>query len=1315
MNRLTVLLIFLFATFEVEALTYTLQRLFLNVPGGNLSLDNAWDINDSGDIVGLYFQSGTGTHGFTYNLETKTTTPMDFPGAEDTYAFGNNDSGDTVGKYLINGRSHAFIYDGTTFTTLFPEELEDGENQESAANDINDLGVIVGEKVGIGGFTHSDGVTAPLLGPTGEFAIPWGINDSGDIVGFYTDESFEQHGFIKSDAGYITLDHPDAVFGTSALSINNSGTVVGVYYVAHAADERGFIWKEGVGFSKLDFDATKKSKPTGINNSNDVVGTRVTISSYYGLGEPDPTLHFIWTGEAGNNDWHVPLNWNDKLTGEDATDAPGDLDGVETVEIVQSAVGLTELAHIHSIEVEGSLVVSGPLFIESSSSIENLTLESDLDIVANLSLAGDSSFSNGATIVGEGVLKQDGIALLEEGAIEVDIENSGEFSVETGGSITGDVTNTGIFEFGGDALEGIVENYGEFLIATDEGAILDVSGIDFRNHSEGTLSVVGDSAYELKVLENAGEVNIEIATLTVSGEVILRDGEIHLWKDATLIFKPSAPDAVRITDDVLISDTNSNGLQVVTSEFNIAANATLVTQVMGETGLGTLDAHMLLEGDDLVIKGGGSWFNYGGLFLGPDSTINGVEVVNDGTWFFDGDESTLSFLDANFLNTENGAVVIRSNLALSDNAHLTNRGYLTLDGTIGVFDNDLTMKRLDNFSEGSLFKEGNGETRLEVPVSNEGLIMVREGSLVFPAGIELHDQSIIYVAKDSTLSFDSDVDGAVYVSGESTVSGEGTTTLRYDEKNGGVGVALEFDGAGVVLTFEDGDLVWERGDINFGAGGESQNTQSTFVLSGSAHFTLPEPSFTLGSRAFTGNGFVSLMEGSSTEQTGDLMLGEGVVLKVSGVYTLNGTVWPYDYPDGSGIFHVADTGTLLANDKSGQCKIGTLCSFDGTVKVESNSSFFISSSFNTISNNSLLSGTWIIGKSSHTHIGVIGGDVPNISTLKSGVKVSLTGDARLNNFPVVIGGFTVEAGAELELITASFVATPKYLNSGTLNLDIGSVLVDDFFHNISTGVIKGNGFISGKVVSDGKIVPGSSPGTITIDGDYTQTETGVLEIEVFGATPGSEYDQLIVNGMAILGGTLHIIPQMDVQDGTPFNPLIAETVVGSFDRIVVAKESGRSTYDVTITGGGIEMTPKTLSVTSFSEWQNALFSEADAADEAVGQDDSDPDNDGYSNLFEYALDLNPWVSNTNPVEIEIIENGIDALERVSVRFPWAKEMTDAQYVVQISSDLIAWTNLSTELVDSVDNGNSELLTVEANVDPAPTDRLFARIRVETVQ
>jgi hypothetical protein len=67
---------------------------------------------------------------------------------------------------------------------------------------------------------------------------------------------------------------------------------------------------------------------------------------------------------------------------------------------------------------------------------------------------------------------------------------------------------------------------------------------------------------------------------------------------------------------------------------------------------------------------------------------------------------------------------------------------------------------------------------------------------------------------------------------------------------------------------------------------------------------------------------------------------------------------------------------------------------------------------------------------------------------------------------------------------------------------------------------------------------------------------------------------------------------------------------------------------------------------------------------------SDPDNHQFPNLLEYAMDLNPWVANDKPMEVEFDTNG------------------------------------------SVDEGTHNLLTVGADIDPPATGRLFVRILVE---
>ncbi len=83
----------------------------------------------------------------------------------------------------------------------------------------------------------------------------------------------------------------------------------------------------------------------------------------------------------------------------------------------------------------------------------------------------------------------------------------------------------------------------------------------------------------------------------------------------------------------------------------------------------------------------------------------------------------------------------------------------------------------------------------------------------------------------------------------------------------------------------------------------------------------------------------------------------------------------------------------------------------------------------------------------------------------------------------------------------------------------------------TTGTLKGDGQIFGNLTSSGRVAPGNSPGILTINGDYTQTVDSILEIEIGGLTPGpgspnidDGHDQLVVSGVATLGGTLEFLP-----------------------------------------------------------------------------------------------------------------------------------------------------------------------------------------------
>ena len=76
-----------------------------------------------------------------------------------------------------------------------------------------------------------------------------------------------------------------------------------------------------------------------------------------------------------------------------------------------------------------------------------------------------------------------------------------------------------------------------------------------------------------------------------------------------------------------------------------------------------------------------------------------------------------------------------------------------------------------------------------------------------------------------------------------------------------------------------------------------------------------------------------------------------------------------------------------------------------------------------------------------------------------------------------------------------------------------------------------------------------SAGTLTIDGAYTQSSTGTVEIEIGGLIPGDDFDQLIVLGIASLAGALRVtlIESFEPVDGNPFKVLKWNSSSGNFD------------------------------------------------------------------------------------------------------------------------------------------------------------------------
>jgi T5SS/PEP-CTERM-associated repeat protein len=97
--------------------------------------------------------------------------------------------------------------------------------------------------------------------------------------------------------------------------------------------------------------------------------------------------------------------------------------------------------------------------------------------------------------------------------------------------------------------------------------------------------------------------------------------------------------------------------------------------------------------------------------------------------------------------------------------------------------------------------------------------------------------------------------------------------------------------------------------------------------------------------------------------------------------------------------------------------------------------------------------------------------------------------------------------------------------SGIVQISTGAVLTADIVTVNRTGRIEGNGgrLVAGqRIVNGGTIAPGLSPGVLTIEGNYEQSESGRLEVEIAGLTAQTQYDQLIVTGDVDIDGTLQL-------------------------------------------------------------------------------------------------------------------------------------------------------------------------------------------------
>lgn len=107
---------------------------------------------------------------------------------------------------------------------------------------------------------------------------------------------------------------------------------------------------------------------------------------------------------------------------------------------------------------------------------------------------------------------------------------------------------------------------------------------------------------------------------------------------------------------------------------------------------------------------------------------------------------------------------------------------------------------------------------------------------------------------------------------------------------------------------------------------------------------------------------------------------------------------------------------------------------------------------------------------------------------------------------------------------ATLTATGNYTQTGTGTTYLAFGTLVARLVDIQSGLLTGTGVVQGDLRNAARVSVGgeASFGTLAVLGNYTQTPTGVLEIELGGLRPDTDYDVLAVVGTATLAGTLNV-------------------------------------------------------------------------------------------------------------------------------------------------------------------------------------------------
>jgi len=740
--------------------------------------------------------------------------------------------------------------------------------------------------------------------------------------------------------------------------------------------------------------------------------------------------------------------------------------------------------------------------------------------------------------------------------------NSGTMDVEQASSLTvaGNLTNSGTVATNNQNLGGgantltvtgtLTNNASDTVTIGAHNDTSDIANVGLLANS-GTVTVGSGATLNLTSAgtdTNTGAITMDGGTLHMQAGSFTNSSSIDLEQKGTLTVTGSL--------------TNSGTLTTNNSNLGGSANTITVTGTLTNNSSGSVTIGANNDTSDVASVGLLS--NAGTVTVDKGATLNLTSAGTDtNSSSISVSGGTLDMQAGSFSNT--GTIDLEKKGTLTITGNLTNGGTITTNNSnLGGGANTITVTgTLTNNSGNSVTIGANNDTADTASVgllSNAGTVTVDKGATLKLTATGADSNTGSIALNGGTLSvqsggaftnsstLDAESGGKLIVVGNMTNAG----TLTTNNANlGGAANSITVTGkltnsAGHTVTIGANNDTSDKATVGFLA------NSGTITVDTGASLTLSTATTDTNAGTIAVNGTLDIKAATTLSGAGSVTLTSGAITGLTGGPTLvnNSTI------KGSGTISnlgLTNAGLLFANQAAPLIILPTAAGLHntGTLEVAAGDTMQIGTSAGGALTN--FSGTTLTG-GAYNVSGTLQFGVSGTTIATNAANITLNGAGKMIDFGnnnilaglnnnAAAGVFKLGAGASLTTTGGSFtnaglftVSTGATFTVGGSSFNFtqtgGTSTVNGALTSTTLGTLAVNGgsllgvgTLGYNVVDAGILTPGDSAaitGKLSVADTYTQQSAGALDIQINGATVGTQYDQLKVTQGATLGGTLNI-------------------------------------------------------------------------------------------------------------------------------------------------------------------------------------------------